>query len=62
MRQKILGYIEDYNSEIDRLLEGKTIKYTTVHTGSSKKSKRTKKKGRGKQIKESNKGKTVFII
>jgi ribonuclease BN (tRNA processing enzyme) len=47
MRQKILGYIDEYNSDIDRLLEGKTIKYSTIHTGSSKKSKRTKKKKRG---------------
>ena len=58
MRQKILGYIEDYNSDIDRLLEGRTIKYTTIHTGSSKSKRRKKsrkKKGGKKSKKKKNK-------
>ena len=58
MRQKILGYIDEYNSDIDRLLEGKTIKYTTIHTGSSKKSKRTKKKKRGGKGKDKSKSRS----
>lgn len=56
MRQKILGYIDEYNSDIDRLLEGRTIKYTTIHTGSSK-SKRTKKSRKKKGGKKSRKKK-----